>query len=74
MGKLERQLRRSAAAQTDLANSMGELVERLSPRVGETTVSLAEAYIPVAPPASGKNVAQGPGMTEASPQQATPAR
>jgi S1-C subfamily serine protease len=74
MGKLERQLRRASAAQTDLANSMGELVERLSPRVGETTVSLAEAYIPVAPPAPGKNVAQGPGMTEASPQQATPAR
>ncbi len=74
MGKLERQLRRGAAAQTDLASSMGDLVERLSPKVGETTVSLAEAYVPLAPPTPGKNVAQGPGMTEASPQQATPAR
>ena len=74
MGKLERQLRRGAAAQTDLASSMGDLVESLSPKVGETTVSLAEAYVPLAPPTPGKNVAQGPGMTEASPQQATPAR
>ena len=74
MGKLERQLRRGAAGQTDLASSMGDLVERLSPKVGETTVSLAEAYVPLAPPTPGKNVAQGPGMTEASPQQATPAR
>ena len=74
MGKLERQLRRAAAAQTDLANNLSELAERLSPKVGETTVSLAEAYAPVAPPGPGKNVAQGPGMTEPSPEAATPAR
>ena len=74
MGKLERQLRRAAGAQTDLASSMGDLVERLAPRVGETTVSLGEVYVPLAPPTPGKNVAQGPGMTESSPQQATPAR
>ena len=74
MGKLERQLRRVAAAQTDLANSLGEMVERLSPKVGETTVSLAEAYAPLLPPSPGRNVAQGPGMTEPSAQPATPAR
>jgi hypothetical protein len=74
MGKLERQLRRSAGTQTDLANSLGELVERLSPKVGETTVGLAEAYAPPPPPPPGKNVAQGPGMTESSPEPATPAR
>jgi hypothetical protein len=74
MGKLERQLRRAAAAQTDLANNLSELAERLSPKVGETTVSLAEAYAPLAPAGPGKNVAQGPGMTEPSPEAATPAR
>ncbi|HZJ56241.1 MAG TPA: hypothetical protein VFD38_19020, partial [Myxococcaceae bacterium] len=74
MGKLERQLRRAAAAQNDLANGISDLAERLSPRVGETTVSLAEAYVPLTPPTPGRNVAQGPGMPEASPQQATPAR
>ena len=74
MGKLERQLRRSSSTQTDLANSLGELVERLSPKVGESTVSLAEAYAPLPPAPPGKNVAQGPGMTEASPEPATPAR
>jgi serine protease Do len=74
MGKLERQLRRAAGMQTDLANSLGELVERLSPKVGETTVGLAEAYAPLPPPPPGKNVAQGPGMTEAPPEPATPAR
>jgi len=74
MGKLERQLRHTAGTQTDLANSLGELVERLSPKVGETTVSLAEAYVPLPPPPLGKNVAQGPGMTEPSPEPATPAR
>jgi serine protease Do len=74
MGKLERQLRHAAAAQTDLANGVGDLVERLSPRVGESTVSLAEAYAPLPPPAPGKNVAQGPGMTEPSPEPAPPAR
>ncbi len=74
MGKLERQLRRAAAAQTDLANSLTELVDRLSPKVGDATAALAEAYAPQLPPAPGKNVAQGPGMTEASPQPAPPAR
>ncbi len=74
MGKLERQLRRAAAAQTDLANSLTETVDRLSPKVGEATVSLAEAYAPPAPPAPGKNVAQGPGMTEPAPPAQTPAR
>jgi serine protease Do len=74
MGKLERQLRRASSTQTDLANSLGELVERLSPKVGETTVGLAEAYAPLPPPPPGKNVAQGPGMTESSPEPATPAR
>ena len=74
MGKLERQLRRAAGAQADLGTSLNDLVDRLSPKVGETTVSLAEAYSPLAAPAPGKNVAQGPGMTEAPPQSATPAR
>jgi serine protease Do len=77
MGKLERQLRRAAAAQADLGTSLGDLVERLSPKVGDTTVSLSEAFVPLAPaasPAPGKNVAQGTGMTEASPQPASPAR
>ena len=74
MGKLERQLRHASGAQTDLANSMGELVERLSPKVGEATVSLAEPYLPLPPAPPGKNVAQGPGMTEPSPEPATPAR
>jgi len=74
MGKLERQLRRSSGAQTDLSNSLTDLVDRLSPKVGEATVSLAEAYAPPAPPSPGKNVAQGPGMTESSPQTETPAR
>ena len=40
----------------------------------ETTVGLAEAYAPLPPPPPGKNVAQGPGMTESSPEPATPAR
>ncbi len=74
MGKLERQLRRAAAAQADLGTSLNDLVDRLSPKVGETTLSLAEAYTPLAPPAPGKNVAQAPGMTEAPPQSTTPAR
>jgi len=74
MGKLERQLRRAAGAQADLGTSLNDLVDRLSPKVGETTVSLAEAYTPQAASAPGKNVAQGPGMTEAPPQSATPAR
>ena len=74
MGKLERQLRHAAAAQTDLANNLTELVDRLSPKVGEATVSLAEAYAPPAPAAPGKNVAQGPGMTETPAPPSTPAR
>jgi len=77
MGKLERQLRRAAGSQTDLANSLTDLVERLGPKVGETTVGLAEAYAappPAPPPTPGKNVAQGPGMTESSPEPAPPAR
>jgi len=74
MGKLERQLRRASAAQTDLASSLTDLVERLSPKVGEATVGLSEAFAPPAPPPAGKNVAQGPGMTEAPPQPETPAR
>jgi len=74
MGKLERQLRRLSSTQTDLANSLSELVERLSPKVGESTVTLAEPYVPLPPAAPGKNVAQGPGMTEPSPEPATPAR
>ena len=73
MGKLERQLRHAAGAQTDLANSLTDLVDRLSPKVGDATVSLAEAYAPPPPP-TGKNVAQGPGMTESSPEPAPPAR
>ena len=74
MGKLERQLRRLSSTQTDLANSLSELVERLSPKVGESTVTLAEPYVPLPPAPPGKNVAQGPGMTEPSPEPATPAR
>ena len=77
MGKLERQLRHAAGAQTDLANSLTDLVDRLSPKVGDATVSLAEAYAPPAPApptTPGKNVAQGPGMTESSPEPAPPAR
>src|SRR5215831_2268306 len=73
MGKLERQLRHAAAAQTDLANNIGDLMERLSPKVGETVVGLAEAFTPQ-PPTPGKNVAQGPATTEGSPEAATPAR
>jgi hypothetical protein len=38
----------------------GELVERLSPKVGETTVSLAEAYVPLAPPTPGRTWPRGP--------------
>ena len=77
MSKLERQLRRVAAAQADLGSSLGDLVERLSPKVGDATVTLAEPYTPLPPaatPVPGKNVAQGPGMTEAPPQPAPPAR
>jgi len=77
MGKLERQLRRAAQAQADLGSSLGDLVERLSPKVGDASVNLAEAYAPLPPaatPVPGKNVAQGPGMTEAPPEPATPAR
>ena len=74
MGKLERQLRRAAAAQADLGTALTEVVDRLSPKVGEATVSLSEAYAPQAPSPPGKNVAQGPGMTESPPESATPAR
>jgi serine protease Do len=74
MGKLERQLRHAAAAQTDLANNIGDLMERLSPKVGETVVGLAEAFVPPPPPGPGRNVAQGPATTEGSPEAATPAR
>jgi serine protease Do len=77
MGKLERQLRHAAGGQADLANALTDLVDRLSPKVGETSVSLAEAFAPPAPappPSPGKNVAQGPGMTESSPEPAPPAR
>ena len=71
MGKLERQLRHAALAQADLASTLADLVERLSPRVGDATVGLAEAY---AVPPPGKNVAQGPPSPEAATPPATPAR
>ncbi|MGZ6162958.1 MAG: hypothetical protein ACXWLS_06495, partial [Myxococcaceae bacterium] len=74
MGKAERQLRRAAGAQADLGTALTDLVERLSPKVGETTVGVAEAYAPVAAPPPGRNVAQGPGITEPGPQASTPAR
>ncbi|HTS81947.1 MAG TPA: serine protease [Myxococcaceae bacterium] len=74
MGKLERQLRRSAAAQNDLANGLADLVDRSSPKVGESTVGLVEAFTPPAPPPPGRNVAQGPGTTESSAQSSTPAQ
>jgi S1-C subfamily serine protease len=74
MGKLERQLRRAAAAQGDLGTSLTDLVERLSPKVGDATVGLADAYTPQAPAPPGKNVAQAPGTTETPPESATPAR
>ena len=74
MGKLERQLRRAAVAQADLGSALTDLVERLSPKVGEATVGLAEAYVPPLPAPPGKNVAQGPGIAEPVPQVPTPAR
>ena len=74
MGKLERQLRRAAIAQADLGTSLNDLVERLSPKVGEATVGLADAYTPAPAPAPGKNVAQAPGTTETPPQPSPPAR
>lgn len=74
MGKLERQLRRAAAAQGDLGSALTDLVERLSPKVGEATVGLAEAYVPAPPAPAGKNVAQGPEITAPPPQSPTPAR
>ena len=74
MGKLERQLRRAAIAQADLGTSLSDLVERLSPKVGEATVGLAEAYTPAPAAPPGKNVAQAPGTTETPTQQGTPAR
>src|SRR5215813_3131942 len=69
MGKLERQLRRVAASQSDLGNALADLVDRLGPKVSDTTVALAEVYAVPAPPPPGRNVAQG----ESEAPQATPA-
>jgi hypothetical protein len=69
MGKLERQLRRSAASQTDLASALSDLVDRLGPKVAEPTVALSEVYAVPPPPLPGRNVAQG----ESEGSEATPA-
>ena len=70
MGKLERQLRRMSGSQTDLANAVADVVDRLGPKVADTAVALSEVYA-VPPQASpGRNVArQGEpeGSTAASP-------
>jgi len=59
MGKLERQLRRSATSQSDLATALSDLVDRLGPKVSDPTVSLAEVYAVPPPQLPGRNVAQG---------------
>jgi len=69
MGKLERQLRRSAASQTDLASALSDLVDRLGPKVADTTVALSEVYAVPPPPLPGRNVAKG----ESEGSEATPA-
>jgi serine protease Do len=58
-GKLERQLRRTASAQSDVGNALTDLAERLGPRAGEATVALAEVYAPNESP-PGRNVARAP--------------
>jgi serine protease Do len=67
-GKLERQLRRAAGGQTDIANAVSDLVERLGPRGAEPTMTLAEVYLPVETPA-GRNVARAPETPQGAPEQ-----
>ena len=75
MGKLERQLRRAAASQTDLGAALADLVDRLGPKVADTTVALSEVYAVPPPPLTGRNVAQGdaevPLATPAAPASTT---
>lgn len=73
MGKLERQLKRNAAAQSDLANAMADTVDRLGPRVADTTVALAEIYAVPPPAPPGRNVAQGNELEEPAAASEAPA-
>jgi serine protease Do len=73
MGKLERQLRRAATAQTDLANSLTSWWTGC-PRRSARPRSAWPRRMPRWSRHPGKNVAQGPGMTETPPPPATPAR
>jgi serine protease Do len=67
-GKLERQLRRTASTQVDVGNALADLAERLGPRAGESTVTLAEVYAPGENP-PGRNVARAPEASGGAPEQ-----